>query len=124
MSNEINNGVKDSVASTESYDVINCLFSRENKILLSIAYVYIQDIYGTYNPFKYILDVGSQSSYITNNCINILQLKQHHTNVSVCGLHNSESKGKSKIFTTIANKNIFCIKICNLSVRSKVSGCV
>ena len=91
---------------TQSQDVIKCLFSRENKtILFSTTVVFIQDIYGTYYPFKFILNVGSYSSYATTNCINILKLKQHHTNVSVCGLHNSKLKEKSKVFGTITNNN-------------------
>lgn len=93
-------------ATSPSQEVSNCLFSRENKTtLLSTAVLYIQDIYGTYYPFKCILDVGSQSSYATINCVNILKLKQQHANVSVSGLHNSEVKVKSKTFATIANKS-------------------
>ena len=104
VSYEINNCVTDDAASTQSQDVINSLFSRENKtILLSTAIVYVQDVYDTFYPFECILNMGSQSFYATINCVNILKLKHIILIHSVTKkyMHSERNELQSQNFTYI-----------------------
>lgn len=111
--------------SRETTELSNCLFSRENKtVLLSTAIVYIKDIYGNYLPFRCILDVGSQSCYATTNCIDVLKIKRHPTDVSVYGLHSSELKVKSKVYAAIANKDRSYERTLELLVVPKISDVI
>ena len=87
-----------------------------SKIKISCYFLSVSD--------KCILDVGSQSSYATINCVNILKLKQHHINVSICEMHDSALKVKSKVSETIENKNKIYQRENRVLVMSKITDLI
>lgn len=72
---------------------------NETQVLLSTAYVQVSDIQGEIHECRVLLDSGSQSSFITDQLCNHLQLKKVKFKIAVKGI--SESQMNIKYATKI-----------------------
>ncbi|GFR10164.1 DUF1758 domain-containing protein [Trichonephila clavata] len=79
--------------------------SKQTRVLLSTAFVYIRDGCVEYKKCKAILDSASQASFITNNCANLLGLKRNKINIPVGGLNGATATVGQQVNTVLSSKN-------------------
>ncbi|GFX00195.1 integrase catalytic domain-containing protein [Trichonephila clavipes] len=68
------------------------------------AICFIRDSFGKMQEVGALLDGGSTSNFISQQCMNRLNLKREKINILVSGLNNSELTIKSRVNATIANR--------------------
>jgi hypothetical protein len=90
---EINNDV----------NVLNSSTTLPINVILSTALVQVQDKAGNFTQLRALLDSGSQSNFITESALKILNLPSYNTNITLSGVNNSHSK-VNKSTTLIFNK--------------------
>jgi hypothetical protein len=81
---EINNDV----------NVLNSSTALPINVILSTALVQVQDKAGNFTQLRALLDSGSQSNFITESALKILNLPSYNTNITLSGVNNSHSKVK------------------------------
>jgi hypothetical protein len=94
---EINNDV----------NVLNSSTTLPINVILSTALVQVQDKAGNSTQLRALLDSGSQSNFITESALKILNLPSYNTNITLSGVNNSHSKvnkGTTLIFKSNFNK--------------------
>jgi hypothetical protein len=94
---EINNDV----------NVLNSSTALPINVILSTALVQVQDKAGNFTQLRALLDSGSQSNFITESALKILNLPSYNTNITLSGVNNSHSKvkkGTTLIFKSNFNK--------------------
>ncbi|GFV26019.1 DUF1758 domain-containing protein [Trichonephila clavipes] len=79
-------------------------YVKSKSVLLSTAICFIRDSFGKMQEVRAVLDGGSISNFISQQCMNTLNLKREKINILVSGLHNSELTIKSRINATLANR--------------------
>jgi hypothetical protein len=94
---EINNDV----------NVLNSSTTLPINVILSTALVQVQDKAGNFTQLRALLDSGSQSNFITESALKMLNLPSYNTNITLSGVNNSHSKvnkGTTLIFKSNFNK--------------------
>jgi hypothetical protein len=94
---EINNDV----------NVLNSSTALPINVILSTALVQVQDKAANFTQLRALLDSGSQSNFITESALKILNLPSYNTNITLSGVNNSHSKvnkGTTLIFKSNFNK--------------------
>lgn len=72
--------------------------SNRTAVLLSTALVYIKSVSGTFEPFRALIDPGSQASLITEESADLLNLPRFKSNIGISGLGaNKQKMAKHKI---------------------------
>jgi hypothetical protein len=95
---EINNDV----------NVLNSSTALPINVILSTALVQVQDKAGNFTQLRALLDSGSQSNFITESALKILNLPSYNTNITLSGVNNSHSKvNKSTTLIFKSNFNKF-----------------
>ncbi|GFT39901.1 integrase catalytic domain-containing protein [Trichonephila clavipes] len=79
-------------------------YVKSKSVLLATAICFIRDSFGKMQEVRALLDGGSTSSFISQQCMNRLNLKREKINILVSGLNNSELTIKSRVNATIANR--------------------
>ncbi|GFV20427.1 integrase catalytic domain-containing protein [Trichonephila clavipes] len=79
-------------------------YVKSKSVLLSTAICFIRDSFGKMQEVRALLDGGSTSNFISQQCMNRLNLKREKINILVSGLNNSELTIKSRVNATIANR--------------------
>ncbi|GFW16296.1 integrase catalytic domain-containing protein [Trichonephila clavipes] len=79
-------------------------YVKSKSVLLSTAICFIRDSFGKMQEVRALLDGGSTSNFISQQCMNRLNLKREKINILVSGLNNSELMIKSHVNATIANR--------------------
>ena len=62
---------------------------RTSQVLLATATIKVTDSRGVQQPCTVLLDVGSQSSYITEAFSQLLQLKRRRNEMPITGINNT-----------------------------------
>jgi hypothetical protein len=95
---EINNDV----------NVLNSSTTLPINVILSTALVQVQDKAGNFTQLRALLDSGSQSNFITESALKMLNLPSYDTNITLSGVNNSHSKvNKSTTLIFKSNFNKF-----------------
>ncbi|CAH1106787.1 unnamed protein product [Psylliodes chrysocephalus] len=85
---------------------------NDNLVLLSTAIIYIKDHVGNLHTARALLDVGSQSNYITTSLAKRLQLREQNVNISIFGVgQNSIGVFKQSFATIKSMQSTFEIKL-------------
>ncbi|GFT29341.1 integrase catalytic domain-containing protein [Trichonephila clavipes] len=79
-------------------------YVKSKSVLLATAICFIRDSFGKMQEVRALLDGGSTSNFISQQCMNRLNLKREKINILVSGLNNSELTIKSRVNATIANR--------------------
>ncbi|GFT79506.1 DUF1758 domain-containing protein [Trichonephila clavipes] len=79
-------------------------YVKSKSVLLATAICLIRDSFGKMQEVRALLDGGSTSNFISQQCMNRLNLKREKINILVSGLNNSELTIKSRVNATIANR--------------------
>ncbi|GFT95497.1 DUF1758 domain-containing protein [Trichonephila clavipes] len=79
-------------------------YVKSKSVLLSSAICFMRDSFGKMQEVRALLDGGSTSNFISQQCMNRLNLKREKINILVSGLNNSELTIKSRVNATIANR--------------------
>ncbi|GFS80306.1 uncharacterized protein TNCV_3447581 [Trichonephila clavipes] len=79
-------------------------YIKSKSVLLSTTICFIRDSFGEMQEVRGLLDGGSTSNFISQQCMNRLNLKREKINILVSGLNNSELTIKSCVNATIANR--------------------
>ncbi|GFX51778.1 DUF1758 domain-containing protein [Trichonephila clavipes] len=79
-------------------------YAKSKSVLLATAICFIRDSFGKMQEVRALLDGGSTSNFISQQCKNRLNLKREKINILVSGLNNSELTIKSRVNATIANR--------------------
>ncbi|GFV60441.1 integrase catalytic domain-containing protein [Trichonephila clavipes] len=79
-------------------------YVRSKSVLLSTAICFIRDSFGKMQEVRVLLDGGSTSNFISQQCMNRVNLKREKLIILVSGLNNSELTIKSRVNATIANR--------------------
>lgn len=100
-------------------------------VLLATAMVDVLDIYGKPRRFRAMLDSGSQASFVSRRCSEMLGLPQSRLSLEIKGLGNTSSKAHSSMELSVcpigkANPNIqvdaiIIPRICDMMPSSRVS---
>ncbi|CAL1285546.1 unnamed protein product [Larinioides sclopetarius] len=84
--NEINPETQAEYENTSNIISINTIVPATQCVLLPTAIVHVQDINGSLQKCRLLIDSASQGSFIRQSCVNLLKLKRNHSNVLVDGL--------------------------------------
>ncbi|KAJ8980517.1 hypothetical protein NQ317_007937 [Molorchus minor] len=85
-----------SVASTsQSLNTLTGFLPKNTTVLLSTALIEILDGNGTFQKVRALIDSGSQTSFITQKCVNRLRLSRYPLTLSVQGLGQQETSTNS-----------------------------
>jgi hypothetical protein len=99
---EINNDV----------NVLNSSTTLPINVILSTALVQVQDKAGNFTQLRALLDSGSQSNFITESALKMLNLPSYDTNITLSGVNNSHSKvNKSTTLIFKSNFNKFQVSV-------------
>ncbi|GFS50021.1 integrase catalytic domain-containing protein [Trichonephila clavipes] len=81
-------------------------YVKSKSVLLATAICFIRDSFGKMQEreVRALLDGGSTSNFISQQCMNRLNLKREKINILVSGLNNSGLTIKSRVNATIANR--------------------
>jgi len=111
---DVNNSVKDKVVATS----VSHVSPETNKYaLLATAIVVIADSKGNDTHCRALLDSGSQSCFITRNCVERLRLTQFDTHTPVCGLGGMSTQTRKRVDITLRSRinkfraNLSCLVI-------------
>lgn len=94
---------KSSVISDEAQDkhdfsqIITTQIRNKNTVLLSTALIYIKITSGQYEPFRALIDQGSQAYLISESAAQLLGLPRYKSDIGTSNF----SKAKHKIFIKI-----------------------
>ena len=79
--------------------------SGASQVLLVTATIKVTDSRGTQQPCRFLLDGGSQSSYITEAFAQRLQLKRRHNEMPVSGINNTCSAAADSMDIKFSSKD-------------------
>ena len=79
-------------------------YSQNKQVLLATAIVNISNDRGKIVACRALLDSGSQSCFITRDCVKKLALKMHKINIPVCGLGEIATQTHSKVRITLQSR--------------------
>ncbi|XP_018394542.1 PREDICTED: uncharacterized protein LOC108773280 [Cyphomyrmex costatus] len=94
--------------------------TRINKqVLLATAIVKVMDIKGNAVLCRALLDSGSQSCFVTNDCARRLALRQYSTNIPICGLGGMSTETRKAARISISSRiNNFQVNLNFLVVKN------
>ncbi|GFV86403.1 integrase catalytic domain-containing protein [Trichonephila clavipes] len=106
IASELELCVSDKLTVLDLMDLIkNCdRYKNDPDSVHELANLIIEDSFGKMQEVRALLDDGSTSNFISQQCMNRLNLKREKINILVSGLNNSELTIKSRVIATIANR--------------------
>ncbi|GFW01731.1 integrase catalytic domain-containing protein [Trichonephila clavipes] len=105
----------------KSFVATSFLKNKKRTVLLSSIQCLIKDKFGALHQVRGLLDVGSQSNFITKDCADRLQLKNEKINLLVSCLKESTMRINEGITTSICNDDLSLKKELNLLVIKKIT---
>ncbi|GFX58821.1 integrase catalytic domain-containing protein [Trichonephila clavipes] len=105
----------------KSFIATSFLKNKTRTVLLSSVQCYLRDKFGILHEVRALLDVGSQSNFITKDCADRLQLKNEKINLLVSCLNESTMRINEGITTSICNDDLSFKKELNLLVVKKIT---
>ncbi|GFS93283.1 integrase catalytic domain-containing protein, partial [Trichonephila clavipes] len=97
------------------------LKNKTRTVLLSSVQCFLRDKYGLLHEVRALLDVGSQSNFITKDCADRLQLKNEKINLLVSCLNESTMTINGGVTTSIFNGDLSFKKELNLLVVRRIT---
>lgn len=98
--------------------------NKTNIVFLSTVRCLIRDKYGAAHNVRCLLDVGSQSSFITKECAERLQLKREKINLFVSCLNDSSMTVNGCVTATINNVDMSFKRDLDLLVVKKITDLI
>ncbi|GFS76995.1 uncharacterized protein TNCV_3756481 [Trichonephila clavipes] len=105
----------------KSFVVTSFLKNKIRTVLLSSVQGFLRDKYGLLHEVRALLDVGSQSHFITKDCADRLQLKNEKINLLVSCLNESTMTINGGVTTSIFNGDLSFKKELNLLVVRRIT---
>ncbi|GFV69698.1 integrase catalytic domain-containing protein [Trichonephila clavipes] len=105
----------------KSFVATSFLKNKTRTVLLSSVQCFLRDKYGLLHEVKALLDVGSQSHFITKDCADRLQLKNEKINLLVSCLNESTMTINGGVTTSIFNGDLSFKKELNLLVVRRIT---
>lgn len=86
----------------DSSKITSTHVGHKNTVLLATALIYIRGASGRFEPFRALIDQGSQASLITQNAATLLDLPRLKSNTEISGLGaNIQKNAKYKVYIEI-----------------------
>ncbi|GFV99530.1 uncharacterized protein TNCV_5078941 [Trichonephila clavipes] len=105
----------------KSFVATSFLKNKKRTVLLSSIQCLIKDKFGALHQVRGLLDVGSQSNFITKDCADRLQLKNEKINLLVSCLNESTMTINGGVTTSIFNGDLSFKKELNLLVVRRIT---
>ncbi|GFT82213.1 integrase catalytic domain-containing protein [Trichonephila clavipes] len=105
----------------KSFVATSFLKNKTRTVLLSSVQCFLRDKYGLLHEVRALLDVGSQSHFITKDCADRLQLKNEKINLLVSCLNESTMTINGGVTTSIFNGDFSFKKELNLLVVRRIT---
>ncbi|GFY02350.1 DUF1758 domain-containing protein [Trichonephila clavipes] len=105
----------------KSFVATSFLKNKTRTVLLSSVQCFLRDKYGLLHEVRALLDVGSQSHFITKDCADRLQLKNEKINLLVSCLNESTMTKNGGVTTSIFNGDLSFKKELNLLVVRRIT---
>ncbi|GFW45459.1 DUF1758 domain-containing protein [Trichonephila clavipes] len=105
----------------KSFVATSFLKNKTRTVLLSSVQCFLRDKYGLLHDVRALLDVGSQSHFITKDCADRLQLKNEKINLLVSCLNESTMTINGGVTTSIFNGDLSFKKELNLLVVRRIT---
>ncbi|GFV00143.1 integrase catalytic domain-containing protein [Trichonephila clavipes] len=105
----------------KSFVATSFLKNKTRTVLLSSVQCFLRDKYGLLHEVRALLDVGSQSHFITKDCADRLQLKNEKINLLVSCLNESTMTINGEVTTSIINGDLSFEKELNLLVVRRIT---
>ncbi|GFU75191.1 integrase catalytic domain-containing protein [Trichonephila clavipes] len=105
----------------KSFVATSFLKNKTRTVLLSSVQCFLRDKYGRLHEVRALLDVGSQSHFITKDCADRLQLKNEKINLLVSCLNESTMTINGGVTTSIFNGDLSFKKELNLLVVRRIT---
>ncbi|GFY32793.1 integrase catalytic domain-containing protein [Trichonephila clavipes] len=105
----------------KSFVATSFLKNKTRTVLLSSVQCFLRDKYGLLHEVRALLDVGSQSHFITKDCADRLQLKNEKINLLVSCLNESTMTINGGVTTSIFNGDLSFKKELNLLVVRRIT---
>ncbi|GFT86400.1 integrase catalytic domain-containing protein [Trichonephila clavipes] len=105
----------------KSFVATSFLKNKTRTVLLSSVQCFLRDKYGFLHEVRALLDVGSQSHFITKDCADRLQLKNEKINLLVSCLNESTMTINGGVTTSIFNGDLSFKKELNLLVVRRIT---
>ncbi|GFY13434.1 integrase catalytic domain-containing protein [Trichonephila clavipes] len=105
----------------KSFVATSFLKNKTRTVLLSSVQCFLRDKYGLLHEVRALLDVGSQSNFITKDCADRLQLKNEKINLLVSCLNESTMTINGGVTTSIFNGDLSFKKELNLLVVRRIT---
>ncbi|GFU61590.1 integrase catalytic domain-containing protein [Trichonephila clavipes] len=105
----------------KSFVATSFLKNKTRTVLLSSVQCFLRDKYGLLHEVRALLDVGSQSNFITKDCADRLQLKNEKINLLVSYLNESTMTINGGVTTSIFNGDLSFKKELNLLVVRRIT---
>ncbi|GFX08332.1 uncharacterized protein TNCV_3268211 [Trichonephila clavipes] len=94
----------------------------KNKCLLSTALILVKDKYSEWQTFRALLDSGSETCLISNECANKLRLKTEKINTLISCLNDASMVVNGCVKVAISNQNKSFEKELDMLVVKKITG--
>lgn len=122
INSDFNNSCNDNF-NNNNEDRVSLTCSTGSTVMLGTAIIHVLDVLGKYQPVRVVIDSGSQSSFLTNDCAQRLGLPRQKCNTQLIGLGGAVVRDHGmvlcKIKPTTSDNPIFNLKTV---VVSKISG--
>ncbi|GFX48244.1 integrase catalytic domain-containing protein [Trichonephila clavipes] len=105
----------------KSFVATSFLKNKTRTVLLSSVQCFLRDKYGLLHEVRALLDVGSESHFITKDCADRLQLKNEKINLLVSCLNESTMTINGGVTTSIFNGDLSFKKELNLLVVRRIT---
>ncbi|GFS97984.1 integrase catalytic domain-containing protein [Trichonephila clavipes] len=105
----------------KSFVATSFLKNKTRTVLLSSVQCFLRYKYGLLHEVRALLDVGSQSNFITKDCADRLQLKNEKINLLVSCLNESTMTINGGVTTSIFNGDLSFKKELNLLVVRRIT---
>ncbi|GFY02151.1 integrase catalytic domain-containing protein [Trichonephila clavipes] len=105
----------------KSFVATSFLKNKTRTVLLSSVQCFFRDKYGLLHEVRALLDVGSQSNFITKDCADRLQLKNEKINLLVSCLNESTMTINGGVTTSIFNGDLSFKRELNLLVVRRIT---
>jgi hypothetical protein len=93
-----------------------------NHILLATAIVEVQNISGHYVPCRALLDSGSESSFISERCVQRLRLSRTQTDPSIQGISNVNTPTNHSASIYLRSRHTDWHTVLDCAILSNITG--
>lgn len=84
---------------------------EQTRAILPTASVLVKDRFGNPQRCRVLLDSGSQASFVTENCVQRLQLERQRANISITGIASGSVSSRGKTLIKMGSLYDFKIQV-------------